>query len=104
MSLELKVLLDKAVEEDYKHAKAAVEQNLSRYKSLLLKVAQTKEFDVVVWFEGQNELSMDEADLGLLEKAGLVKGQIKYTHRNMYRRSVLTEKGAELAEKLSKET
>jgi len=104
MSLVLKTFLDKAVEEDYKRAKSAVELNLQWYKALLLKVAQVKEFDALIWFEGQKEPNQDLSDLDLLEKADLVKGQMRYTHRNMYRRYVLSEKGVELVEKLSKET
>jgi hypothetical protein len=39
----------------------------------------------------------------VLEKAHLVAGQTKYTHRNAYRQYTLTKEGLDLAEKLLKE-
>jgi DNA-binding PadR family transcriptional regulator len=43
-------------------------------------------------------------DLDVLERAHLVKGQTKETNHNVYRQYELTTEGAELVEKLSKET
>jgi len=40
----------------------------------------------------------------VLERAHLVKGQTKETNHNVYRQYELTKKGAELVERLSKET
>ena len=75
-------------------------------KSLLLKIARDKKLDIVISFEGteQRDSNKNERDLDVLERAHLVKGQTKYTHRNEYRQYELTTKGAELVEKLSKET
>ncbi|MCW4018212.1 MAG: hypothetical protein NWF00_05995 [Candidatus Bathyarchaeota archaeon] len=51
----------------------------------------------------QPDTNNEQKDLDMLEKANLVKGKTKYTHRNAYREYELTEKGAELAEKLAAE-
>jgi hypothetical protein len=106
VSVELKTLLDAAVEEDFKRAKAAVEQRLTQFRDLLLKVTEAKALDVVVWFEGTKEpaSSQDAADLDLLERVKLVKSEMRYTHPNFYRRFELTSEGAELAGKLAKES
>jgi hypothetical protein len=106
MSKELKSMLNKVVEEDNKREEAELEQGMQRYTSLLLKIAKMKTFDLVISFEGtrQEDLNKNEADLSMLLRANLVREQTKYTHRNVYRRYELTQKGAELAEKLSKES
>ena len=106
MSTELKKLLDKVAEEDFKRQEIAVEEGIPRYTALLLRIAKSKKLDVLIWFEGtkQTDLNKDEEDLGMLERANLIKGQIKYTHRNVYRQYEVTKKGADLADKLSKET
>jgi Mn-dependent DtxR family transcriptional regulator len=39
----------------------------------------------------------------MLERANLIKGEIKFTQRDAYRSYVLTKKGNELAEELLKE-
>ena len=49
------------------------------------------------------EFKKDEEALNLLERAHLVEGITKYTHRNVYRQYELTSKGTELVEKLTKE-
>ncbi len=103
MSSELKNMLTKVAQEDCERAEEALQAGMGRFESLLLKIAQSKKLDVLIWFEGttQEELNRDEADLSMLERANLIKGQIKYTHRNAYRQYELTKKGAELAERLS---
>jgi DNA-binding HxlR family transcriptional regulator len=103
MSSELKELLHIVALEDFKREEADFEKGLCRYKSLLLKVAREKKWDVLTSFEGTNQRNSEVSDLKVLEKAELVAGQTKYTHRNAYREYKLTAKGAELAEKLSNE-
>ncbi len=105
MSIELKTRLDKVIEEDRKHEENQLEADLPRLKALLLKIVQTQKFDMLIWMEGtkQTELNKDEADLSLLERANLIKGQTKYTHRNVYRQYKPTAKGTELAAELSRE-
>ena len=99
MSLELRTILNKVAEEN------SVEQAFQRYKSLLLKIAGFKGIDVLISFEGTNlaDSKEEQADLCILEKASLIKGNTKNTNHNTYRQYELTKKGAELAEKLSKE-
>ena len=99
-------MLNQIVKEDYRTEGNAVREGIDRYKSLLLKIAKTKKFDVAIYIEGtrQEELNKYEVDLGMLERANLIKGQMKYTNHNAYRQYELTMKGAELVERLSKET
>jgi len=105
MSSELRTILNKVVEENYKREKNAVEEAFQRYKSLLLKIASFEGTDVLIFFEGtkQADSKEEQADLCMLEKASLIKGNTKNTNHNTYRQYELTKKGAELAEKLSKE-
>jgi hypothetical protein len=105
LSAELKDRLDKVAEEDRKQEEARRETDLPRIKSLFLEIARVKKFDVPIWVEGtkQSDLNRDEVNLNALERANLIKGQTKYTHRNVYRQYELTQKGAEVAEKLAAE-
>lgn len=105
MSSDLKVILEKVAEEDYQNETMEIEKGLERYKSLILKIAEVKKWDLPIWVEGtETHLGKYEEDLNLLERGNIVKGQIKYTERNAYREYTLTKKGADLAEKLLKET
>lgn len=106
MSSELKAILNKVVEEDYKNEEMMIEARLERYKSLILKIAKAKKWDLRIWVEGSalKDVEKYEKDLNFLERGNIVKGQMKYTERNAYREYQLTKKGTELAKKLSKET
>jgi hypothetical protein len=106
MSSDLKAILGKVAGEDYDIDRLKIEENMVRFKSLLLKIAELKKWDLLVWVEGSavEDLEKHEADLNMLERGNLVKGHMKYTERNAYREYQLTKKGAELAQKLQKET
>jgi hypothetical protein len=106
MSSELKIMLSKVAVEDNVRKEIEFEEGINRYKSLLLRVAKVQPFDVLVSSEGtpQGNLNIKVADLDVLERAHLLKGQTKETGRNLYREYELTPEGAELAKKLSKET
>jgi hypothetical protein len=106
MSSELKVMLSKVAVEDNERKEADFEEGIDRYKSLLIMLEKNKTLDVVYSVEGteQPDVNKNRRDLEVLERAHLVKGQTKYTHRNEYRQYELTTKGVELVEKLSKET
>ena len=99
MSSELKTILYRIAEEK------SVEQAFHRYKALLLRIAGFKGTGILITFEGtkQADSKEEQADLCMLEKASLIRGNTKNTNHNTYRQYELTEKGAELAEKLSKE-
>jgi len=105
MSLELKAMLSKVAVEDNKREEIEFEEGINRYKFLLLRIAKEKKLDITTIIEGTNavDINKNEQDLNVLEKAHLVEGKTKYTHRNVYRQYELTSKGAELAEKLTKE-
>jgi len=106
MSSELKIMLSKVAAEDNERKEADFEEGIDRYKSLLIKLAKDKTLDIIFSIEGteQPDVNKNRRDLDVLERAHLVKGQTKYTHRNEYRQYELTTKGVELVEKLSKET
>jgi len=106
LSAELKTRLEKVASEDCKREEAMHEASVPRMKELLLKVAHAKTFDLAIWVEGtkQTDLNDAEEDLNMLERANLIKSQTRYTHRNVYRRYELTQKGTELSEKLAAET
>jgi hypothetical protein len=106
MSLELKIILRKVALEDNKLKESDFEEGIDRYKSLLIKLAKEKSLDVIFSIEGTAQLDVNKnrQDLDVLERALLVEGQTKYTHRNEYRQYKLTPKGIELAGKLAKET
>ena len=106
MSSELKIMLSKVAVEDNERKEIEFEEGINRYKSLLLRVAKVKPFDMLVSSEGtdQGDMKQTVLDLDVLERASLVKGQTKETNHNVYRQYELTVEGAELVEKLSKET
>ena len=102
MSLDLKTILDKVVEEDYKQKEEKIENRLENFKVLLRDIAKAKKWDLAIWVEGSNVNGIEEyeKDLNLLERGNLVKGKMKFTERNAYREYQLTKKGSELLEKL----
>jgi len=106
MSLELKSLLSTVAVEDNERKEMEFVERINWYKSLLLRVAKVKPFDILVSSEGteQGDMKQTVLDLDVLERARLVKGQTKEANHNVYRQYELTPEGAELVEKLSKET
>ena len=106
MSLDLKSILDKVVEEDYKEKEGEIEKRLENFKGLLRDIAKAKKWNLAIWVEGSNVKGVDdyEKNLNLLERGNLIKGKIKFTERNAYREYQLTKKGSELLKKLQKET
>ena len=106
MSSELKIMLSKVAAEDNERKEIEFEEGINRYKSLLLRVAKVKPFDILVSSEGteQGDMKQTVLYLNVLERAHLVKGHTKETHHNVYRQYELTTEGTELVEKLSKES
>ena len=106
MSSELKVILCKVAVEVNIRKEIEFKEGINRYKSLLLRVAKVRPFDILVPSEGteQGNLNKNVQDLEVLERAHLLKAQTKETGRNVYREYELTPEGAELVKKLSKET
>jgi hypothetical protein len=108
LSSELKIILSKVAAEDIERKEIEFEEGIDRYKSLLLRVAEVKPFDMLISSQGteQSDIKQKQTvlDLAMLERAQLVKGQTKETDHNIYRQYELTPKGAELVEKFSKQT
>ncbi len=106
MSSELKVILSKVAAEDNIRKEIKFVERIPRYEAVLLRVAKVQPFDMLVSSEGteQGDMKQTVLDLDLLERAHLVKGETKETNHNVYRQYKLTAEGAELVEKLLKET
>jgi len=68
--------------------------------------SKKQRYDLVILAEGSVPAGINQAekDLNMLERANLVKGELKFTDRDTYRRYVLTKKGDDLAESLMKES
>jgi hypothetical protein len=94
MSSELKILLSKVAAEDNIRNETEFKIGIDLYKLLLLKLAKEKTIDVVYSVEGTDQLDLNKnrRDFDVLEKAHLVKGATKYTHRNQYRQYELPPK------------
>lgn len=105
MSSDLKEILDAVVVENSERERTEFEEALNRFKTILLKIRNEKKLDVLIFIEGieQQNTSKLADDLKVLERARLVAGQTKYTHRNAYRQYTLTAKGVNLSEKLAQE-
>jgi hypothetical protein len=105
MSSELKIILDKVIEEDYHRKELEIEKRFEEFKSLLQEIARAKKWDLAIWVEGSRVKGAQkyEEDLNLLEIGNIVKGKMKFTERNAYREYQLTRKGSELVKKLLKE-
>jgi hypothetical protein len=106
MSLDLKAILNKVIEEDYKRKELEIEKELERFKHLLREIARAKKWDLAIWVEGTKVKGVEkyEKDLNLLERGNIIKGRMKFTERNAYREYQLTKKGSDLIKKLLKET
>lgn len=98
-------MLIQLIQERSKREEREIEEGIERFKSFLLRTSNEKQLDLAILVEGtpSKDLERDGQDLEMLEKADLLKGETKYTHRNQFRQYTLTLKGAELAGKLSKE-
>jgi hypothetical protein len=106
MSSDLKIVLSKVVEEDYKRREFEVEKGLERFKNLLCEIARAKKWDLVIWVEGSDVKGVRkfEKDLNLLERGNLITDKLKFTERNAYREYQLTKKGSDFVRKLLRET
>ena len=98
MSEELRRTLKDVVAEEEK----AVNEDLKRFKDLLIKLRDGSVWSVMIWVEGMtvDDASENRRAIGIMERAGLVDVERKFTHRNAYLEVRLTDKGKELAEKL----
>ena len=109
MSSLLKEFLVKVAEEDFKKEKEEInrlaEDGFPTLKGLILVMRNEKRYDLVILAEGSapEDVKKLERDLNMLERANLIRGELKFTNRDTYRRYTLTKKGEELAESLLKE-
>ncbi len=112
MSSDLKAILSKVIEEDYKRKELEIEKRFeetrfARFKSLLQEIAKAKKWDLAISVEGEKNVEgveKYEKDLNLLERGNIIKGELKLTEHNAYREYQLTKKGSDLLKKLLSET
>lgn len=98
-----KILLEK-VEEDFQREQKDVVERLEELKSLLIKIAKAGRWDLTTNVMGmETHHPMQEKDLDLLERCGLIESKIKYTKHNAYREYSVTEKGQAIARSLQNE-
>ena len=93
-------------EDDRQLEEKEFEEGFERYKSLLLRVAKVRPFEMTPQAEGPAFYDVKQVmhDLAVLERAHLLKGELKETWRSEYHQYDLTTEGAELVDKLLKET
>jgi microsomal dipeptidase-like Zn-dependent dipeptidase len=103
MSTELKHLLYHQICREFEQLTEAVEENISRYAEALLKVSERGSRSVMMAFQGTDTADPEFKDLDLLEKAGALKSEIKFTERNIYKIFSLSDRGKTLVNKLETE-
>ena len=103
MSTELKHLLYHQICREFEQFTGAIEENLSRYAEALLNVSKRGSRSVMLVFQGTNTEDPALRDLDLLEKAGTLKSEIKFTERNIYKIFSLSDRGKTLVDKLETE-
>lgn len=105
----MKEYLYNVAEEDFKKEKEEINrrarEGFLKFKAFILAIKKAKTYDLVVLAEGSAPEGIIEIinDLNLLERANLIKSEMKFSSRNSYRSIVLTKKGDDLAEILLKE-
>ncbi len=84
MSLDLKNKLHTVAEEDRVREEKEFEQDFERYRTLLIKVAKIRPFDMLPRSEGPEFYNVKQVmhDLAVLERAHLVRGELKETARS----------------------
>ncbi len=99
MENDLKGILAKHVEDEYKQQTWLIEKEIDAFKSLITEIHDAKELNIAFRVEGveTSEFKEHKRHLDLLEKAGLVKGETRFTHRNEFKRYVLTPNGEQIA-------
>ena len=103
MSTELKHLLYHQICREFEQLTEAVEENISRYAEALLNVSERGSRSVMLVFQGTSTADPALSDLDLLEKAGALKSELKFTERNIYRVFSLSDRGKTLVNKLETE-
>jgi len=103
MSTELKRLLYHQICCEFEKRYDQIDQNLSRYAELLLKVDRMGVWSVPVAVQGEDVKDPTLQDFEFLEKSQIFEGKVNFTHRNIEKIFALTEIGKELVRKLKKE-
>lgn len=101
--MELKHLLYHQICREFEEFTEAIEKDLTRYADSLLKVRERGSRSVMIGFQGTDTADPALKDLDLLEKASVLKSEIKFTERNIYKIFSLTDRGRTLVSKLEGE-
>jgi len=100
MSTELKHLLYHYICREFEQLSEAIGDNISQYVEAMLKVSERGSRSVMMSFQGTDTTDPALKDLDLLEKAGALKSEIKFTERNIYKVFSLSDRGKALVSKL----
>ena len=103
MSTELKHLLYHHICREFEQLSEAIGENISTYAEALLKVSERESRSVMMSFQGTDTTDPALKELDLLEKAGALKSEIKFTERNIYKVFSLSDRGKALVNKLETE-
>ncbi|MCW4028683.1 MAG: hypothetical protein NWE92_03440 [Candidatus Bathyarchaeota archaeon] len=105
MSQELKTKLHLVAEADKIREEKEFAEGFERYKSLLIRVAKVRPFDMLPQSEGPEFYNVHQVmhDLAVLERANLLVGTLKETGRSEYYQYDLSPEGEQLVLELSKE-
>jgi hypothetical protein len=105
MSTDLKNTLYAVAEEDRQREVKEFEDNLGRYRDLLIRVSKVRPFEMMLQSEGPEFYDMRQTmhDLRVLERAHLLKETLKDTFRAEYHQFDLTSEGEHLVEKFANE-
>lgn len=102
MPAELKEILIKSKEDQFRLECEEIVKRVDHIKSLIMKIADNGGLQLPLTIRGTEvRLPEYEKDLDLLERCGLVKSRIRFTEHNSYRVYEVSEEGATLVKNLS---
>jgi hypothetical protein len=100
----LKRILQHQIDSEFERSSRELEQNLSQYVKVLMDVDKLGRYAVMITVEGKDVSEPMLRYFDLLEKSGMLKGELKFTHRNIERIYTITGTGKDLLDKLETES
>lgn len=102
MPSELREILIKSKEEEFRLECQEIVERVDHIRSLLIKIANNGNLQLPLTIRGTEVRFPEyEKDLNLLERCGLVRSRVRYTEHNSYRVYEISEDGASLVKNLS---
>jgi hypothetical protein len=100
----LKRILQHQIDSEFERSSKELAQNLSQYVKVLMDVDKLGRYAVTITVEGEDVSVPMLRYFELLEKSGMLKGELKFTHRSMERIYTITRTGKDLLDKLITES